>query len=460
MREPGNNANDAGRAMGRLSVDAPSDLRAPIDLSRARLVRTHPAPSQNASLTALTTEALVAAAAHDTLEGASAALAEGLTAALDLRSVYVYLRVGTGPESHLRLVAQTGGYTAFMAETPTISMTSDLPVVRAVLDGAPEFDADPYSLGPDAESELGVGRWRATVRAQAEATLPLLVAGHAIGALTLSWPTPRDFSEVDRHGLELLADAAAHILAPLREGGGRTDPAASRTFAEAIVSVDATGRVHTDVEIARASLRASVAACTTRGDAAAFRCVASCSGGRIAIALGVLRAEDAPAVDAAREAGSLLDGWMSHGLDPEAALGALSAWSAHRTGGISVVSTVACLLDPERRFVSYATTGPSLVAIRARDARFFCDAGDGGVAGKPAGKTGQRVSVLLPGDTLAVWSGDAPGLSAEGGPAFVRSVLAGGPVSSVLAADLLRPCGDGGCASETAAVLRVGAQKS
>ena len=67
----------------------------------------------------------------------------------------------------------------------------------------------------------------------------------------------------------------------------------------------------------------------------------------------------------------------------------------------------------------------------------------------------ELASVLLPGDRLVLWSGEAPGLSTEEGQAFVREVLVG--TQSPAAWRLIRSAGSGAQPAEAAVVVDVGA---
>jgi hypothetical protein len=66
----------------------------------------------------------------------------------------------------------------------------------------------------------------------------------------------------------------------------------------------------------------------------------------------------------------------------------------------------------------------------------------------------ELASVLLPGDRLVLWSGDAVGLDADEGQAFVRDVLAGAP--SPAAWRLIRPIGRGVPSAEVSVVVDFG----
>jgi hypothetical protein len=117
---------------------------------------------------------------------------------------------------------------------------------------------------------------------------------------------------------------------------------------------------------------------------------------------------------------------------------------------------VTCIVDMARRCVTYATTRHGLAAVLTPDARFLFDAAvaDPDAPGLPAS---ERAAILLPGDRLALWSGDAPGLAGAGGSAFVRRALAGAPSrEGSRAAALIGTRGAGGCNAEVAVVVDVG----
>ncbi len=402
-------------------------------------------------------DAVAAAGREATLDGAGSALVEGVTSALDLGSAHLYVLGGGDGGPCLGLAAHTGSHSAFMSDAPTVPLSADVPIARALRDHAAIFEADPHGLGEAVEGASGVGRWRSALGAQAEAVLPLIADGRAIGVLGLAWRAPRAFGAADRRGLESLAAAAAAVIGPLRGPGVAGEPAPAAPFSGASsrsFSVDRAGRVTPGTGASCPSLR--IAAATAGGadpDRAAFSELATASDGRTAIAVGTVRTADGSAADRAQEAGRLLCGWLSHGLGPVAALDALAAWAARETGVVGGLDAIACVVDTERRFVGYATLRHVLLAILARDGRFHCDTAATG----PATPARERVRVLLPGDRLAVWSGDAPALAEGDGPAAVRSVVAdaGFPEAESAAVRLAGPEVSAGCRAQAALIVDV-----
>ena len=401
------------------------------------------------------TEAIAAAGREPTLEDACVALVDGVTGALDLGSAHLYVLEDSLDGERLRLVAHTGGHSAFMVDAPTIALDADLPVVRALLEGTAAFEADPHGLGDPTEGGAsGVGRWRAAIGAQAEAFLPLLVGGRGIGVLTLTWRVPRAFGAADRRELELLAAAAALAIDPLREVVPASRPDIRRGSVTDTFAVDGAGRLTRGGGAARPTLRIAAAG-SDEGSARcdAFTEVAACTEGRTAVVAGVVRTAGAPATARASEAGRLLCGWLGHGLGPVAALKALAAWGAREGEAIDGLDAVACILDTGRRCVTYATTGHALAAMLADDGRFFSDAALANVTASSA----ERVAVLLPGDRLALWSGDASGLAAGDGPGFVHDVIAdpATPSAERAAVGLIGSDAASGCAAEAAIIVDV-----
>jgi hypothetical protein len=401
--------------------------------------------------------AVAAAACAGSLQGAGSVLVEGIAGALDLESVYLYVIEDDGDAACLRLLAHKGEHSAFMADTPTITLDADLPVVRALLLGRADYDSDPHGLGEPLEGAPGVGRWRAAIGAQAEATLPLLAQGHAVGSLAMSWHSPRTFSDTDRRELERIASAAALVLDGFANGAPSGRSEGTRETATVSFVVDGEGRVAEGTDDPAAVLSiAAATACTCEDGYAAFCEVCACSDGRTAIALGVVGASDGSAATHAVEAKRLLCGWMGHGLEPAAALDALAAWISRDEDPARRICAIACIVDTTRRCVTYATTHHALAAVLSEEGRFMFDASDAGDA-SPAGPATERAAVLLSGDRLALWSGDASGLAADGGPEFARLSLAGSPAAAGSpAVALLRERGAGGCSGEVAVVVDVG----
>jgi hypothetical protein len=403
------------------------------------------------------TDALEAAGRAHSLQGAGSALVEGITSALDLESAYLYVLEEDAGAECLRLLAHTGEHSAFMADTPTITLDADLPVVRVLLTGASDYHADPHGLGEPLETAPGVGRWRAAIGAQAEATLPLVAQDRPVGALALSWHAPRDFTDADRRELERIASGVASVV----DGFARRPPAPQgagcRESATASFTVDREGRISKGPDASRPVLRIGAATEYSRQDGySAFCQVAPSTDARTAIALGVVKAADGSAAARAVEAKRLLCGWICHGLEPAAALDALCAWEAGDGEEVQEICAVTCIVDMARRCVTYATTRHGLAAVLTPDARFLFDAAvaDPDAPGLPAS---ERAAILLPGDRLALWSGDAPGLAGAGGSAFVRRALAGAPSrEGSRAAALIGTRGAGGCNAEVAVVVDVG----
>ena len=406
----------------------------------------------SAESVATTADVLASAGRELTLEGACVALVDGVTGALDLASAHLYVLEGSVAGGRLRLAANTGGHSAFMTDAAAIALDADVPVVRALLDGTPRFEGDPHGLGDPVEGgPAGVGRWRATIGAQAEAVLPLLVGGRGIGVLTLTWRAPRAFEAVDRGDLELLAAAIAPVIDPLRYGSSAQRQEAGHGPVTEVFTVDIAGRLTRGEARTRPALR--IAAASGRGDdsRAAFHEVTACEDGRTIVAAGVVLATDASAVARASEAGRLLLGWMAHGLGPAASLSALAAWGAREGEGVEALDAVACVIDTGRRYASHAVVGRALVAVLAGDGRFLCDV----APARPTAQPPERMTVLLPGDRLAVWSGDAPGLTAGDGPAFVRGVIGDAAMLSAdrAVAGLVGSVAAGACAAEAAIVV-------
>jgi hypothetical protein len=405
----------------------------------------------SATLLVAALEAVTSAGQRSTLAEVGAALVEGVTCALDLRSAYLYVLEEAPTEACLRLIAQTGEHAAFMSELPTITLDSDLPLVRAVVARTPDFDTDPHRLGQDVGSVRGVGRWRAAVGAQAEAILPLLVRGRAIGALSLSWRDPRTFSPGDRHGLETLAAAVAMAVDPF---AGRMAPAEAATGRELVVglyAVDAAGAVTRGPGSRPPVLRVATAAPGDCGShRAAFCEVTGCADGRTAIALGVVETVDGSACECAREVERLLAGWMGQALEPAAAMDALDSWCSRQMARVTPLGAVLGVVDADRRCVTYCTSGHALVAVLAGGSRYLAAPSSTGSPGPAM----ELASVLLPGDRLVLWSGDAVGLDADEGQAFVRDVLAGAP--SPAAWRLIRPIGRGVPSAEVSVVVDFG----
>ena len=410
--------------------------------------------ARSTTLTSPAADAVAAAGREVTLGGARSALVEGVTSALDLGSAHLYVLDDAGDDPCLRLVAHTGPHAAFTSDAPAVPLDADLPVARAVRDRTAGFEADPHGLGDVVEDGVpGVGRWRSALGAQAEAVLPLLVRGSAVGALTLAWRAPRAFSAADRSGFEQLAAAAALVIDPMRSAPPAAGRAPSHGTLPRTLCVDTDGRVTRGSDAFRPVLRVAVAmADGLDSDRAAYSEVGACEDGRTAIAAGAVRTADGSAAARALEAGRLLCGWMGQGLGPVAALGALEAWAARETGVIAGLDAVACIVDTGRCFVTYATVRHALLGLLGGDGRFFCDATSGGTASP----TQERMRVLLPGDRLVAWSGDAPGFVAGGGAAIVRSVVgdAGFPEGESAAERLVGP-ETGGCDAQATLIVDV-----
>ncbi len=402
--------------------------------------------------------AVVAAAAARarSLQEAGSALVDGIADSLDLESAYLYVIDDDGEVPRLRLLAHRGEHSAFMTDTPTIDLDADLPVVRVLLHGAADYVSDPHGLGEPVDDASGVGRWRAAIGAQAEATLPLLARGRAVGSLAMSWRSPRVFTDADKRELERMASAAALVLDGFaarvrsRQGVDRSETVTA-SFA-----VDSAGRVAYGADDPAASLSIDSATSRTGGEGPAPFCeVCACADARTAIAAGVVCAGGGSAAMHALEAKRLLCGWMGHGLEPAAALDALVAWSAREGDPARRVCAVACIVDTARRCVTYAVTRHALAAVLTEDGRLVFDAAPAEDSA-PAGPASERAAVLLPGDRLVLWSGDAPGFGGDDGPESALRLLAGYRLTEgAPAAALVKGRGAGGCCAVAAVVVDV-----
>jgi len=227
---------------------------------------------------------------------------------------------------------------------------------------------------------------------------------------------------------------------------------AGRELMVGLFAVDRAGRVTPGSGGQTPVLRIATAVPAVPGtDRATFCEVAACGDGRTAIALGVVGTTDASAVRCAHDAERLLGGWLGHGLEPAGSLDALRAWSDREGERIAHLGAVLCIVDAGRGCLTYCTAGSALVAVLAGGSRYLA-------APLPSASTGpaaELASVLLPGDRLVLWSGDAPGLSTEEGQAFVREVLVGTP--SPAAWRLIRSAGSGAQPVQAAVVVDVGA---
>ncbi len=394
----------------------------------------------------------VAARSARSLDEAGLALVVGITRALDLESAYLYVLEHRDAPC-LRLVAHKGEHSAFVTDTPTITLDTDLRVVKVVLERAAYYAADPHGLADSPEEESGVGRWRSAIGAQAEATLPLIARDRVIGALALSWRTPRRFTDVDRRDLELLADACAPVVDRFR-GAPHGSPARQGRRLSALHTADRDGRLIEGVGGPGAALRIAVATADVAGSgSAAFHMVARCGDGRTAVALGVVRTAEGAAEARAIEAKRLLAGWLGHGLEPAAALDALASWTAEHAAEVAGVRALTGIVDPARRYATFAACGDGIAAVLAGDGRLLLHA----IAGETASaeKAADRSVVLLPGDRLALWSGEVFGTGETDVATVLRAALTGASGTAGSPARALLDAGQDADSAGAAVVLDV-----
>lgn len=293
----------------------------------------------------------------------------------------------------LRSVVSVGYTDDLLARYATIRADADVPLALAARTGQASWVPDraewarrfPDLLGP----AVAAGR-------HACATLPLLSGGVAVGAVYLSFATPRTFPADER----AFALAMAAQAAPALERAMAADE--RRVMAETLQN---SLLPPTLPELDRLSLAARYlpGAQGTRAGGDWYD-VLPLDDGRVAIAVGDVVGQGTRAAAVMGQLRSALSAYLLEGHDPVRALSHLDRF-AHRVPG-AAGSTVTCLvLDPVAGALTWARAGHPPPLVLGPDGPRLLEDATGtvlGVRGRPPYVAG--TARLAPGDSIVLYT--------------------------------------------------------
>lgn len=356
----------------------------------------------------------LAATADDVAGDCLLGIVQALKTTLVLSGAHIHLLDRDEAEDSLRLCADAGAHSAFVLDAPSLPLDTDTAAARAVTQGEATWEGDEYGISAgEPESADGVARWRSAVKAQASATLPLVVRGRMLGALTLEWPEPHDFADDERTEVEAIAATVALAVdsvkadAKQQHGPDALMPTRSTGFivaADGCVTPAVLGGL-----AGSAAMRVSMASSDPAADegCAPYHDVFACDGGGLAIVLGAVGPSPGGAEQLARTARHLLRGWLSRGIGPHDALSSLSTWATGDRAGVSWLAATVAVVNPTQRFLVSASAGPSLTVFRGADGRVTVDVDDTPLlGGEGAIAANEHTRLLLPGDRIGLRAAD------------------------------------------------------
>jgi hypothetical protein len=315
----------------------------------------------------------------------------------------------------------------------------------------------------ESDHATGIARWRSAVQAQASATLPLTVRDRTLGALTLEWPELHEFDDAEREMLAALAAAVAIGVDSLGQQQIREDaaavPAIVRRSSAMLVSPDgAVGPAAAGTPAVPGATRVWVDAALPRADLqrAPFWDVVACEGRRVAIVAGAAGVAAGGADARAASARHMLRGWLVRGIDPGDALCSLAAWAAAEQPGASWLTVSVAVIDQTHRLCVAASAGPSVITFVGVDGRARTIRSSAPLLGGDEPYVAQESTrLLLPGDRVALWSGECAAAEEREGAAGPAAGLRREVPGAEAAAGLLGRTITTGPCCETAAVLEV-----
>ncbi|MGY1606247.1 SpoIIE family protein phosphatase [Geodermatophilus sp. SYSU D00700] len=338
-------------------------------------------------------EITVALSAAGTVAEAAAALTTGLRDVLGASAVAVCT---LGDDGLLHTIDVVGAPAGRWDPYTTIRLTPSSPLGDAALTRRPVWlpdratVVDRYPAVADSMSD----------HTQGVAALPLLVGDRLVGALAVTFRAPRPFDHDERGFLLGVADQVAVAF----ERAALAD--VRRVMAETLQRSLLPGRLPVLDRLAvTARYLPAVQGTSAGGD---WYDVLPLPGGAVAVAVGDVVGNGAPAAAVMGQLRSALAGLLLAGLPPARALDVLDRFAGHVAG--ARVSTVACLrLEPDTGRLAYSCAGhpPPLLAdgggVTGRSD--YLDGGLGPALGlPPSGPRREATRTLSPGATLVLYT--------------------------------------------------------
>jgi anti-anti-sigma factor len=337
-------------------------------------------------------EITVALSAAGTVAEAAGALTTGLRDVLGASLVAV---CALGEDGQLHTIDVVGAPPGRWDGFTTMRLTPDVPLADAALTRRPVWLADRASV---------VGRYPAVAERMSEQTqsiaaLPLLVGDRLVGALAVTFRVPRPFDHDERAFLLTVADQISVAF----ERAALAD--VRREMADTLQRSLLPGELPTVDRLAvTARYLPAVEGTSAGGD---WYDVLPLAGGAVAVAVGDVVGNGAPAAAVMGQLRSALAGLLLAGLRPAEALEVLDRFAGHVAG--ARMSTVACLrLEPDAGRLTYSSAGhPPQLLVGSDDGGRdgLLDGGLGPALGLPtAGPRPEAVGTLSPGATLVLYT--------------------------------------------------------
>jgi anti-anti-sigma factor len=334
-------------------------------------------------------EITVALSAAGTVAEAAAALTTGLR---DVLGAAVVAVCTLGEDGQLHTIDVVGAAPGRWDRFTTMRLTRGVPLPDAALTRRPVWLVDRASVAeryPDVVASM-------SEQTQAIAALPLLVGDRLVGALAVTFSTPRPFDSDERAFLLTIADQVAVAFERAALADVRREMA--ETLQRSLLPGDPPA-VDRLAIIAR--YLPAVHGTAAGGD---WHDVVPLPDGAVAVAVGDVVGNGAPAAAVMGQLRSALAGLLLAGFTPARALDVLDRFAGHVPG--AAMTTVACLrLEPAAGRLTYCSAGhPPPLVLDAGEVGFL----DGGLSpalGLPiSGPRPQATLTLSPGATLLVYT--------------------------------------------------------
>ncbi|WP_409331573.1 SpoIIE family protein phosphatase [Trujillonella humicola] len=338
-------------------------------------------------------EITVALSAAGTAAEAAAALTTGLRDVLGASLVAV---CALGDDGQLHTVDVVGAPPGRWDDFTTMRLTPSVPLPDAALTRRPVWLPDRETVAERYPAVVA----SMSAQTQAIAALPLLVGDRLVGALAVTFRTARPFDGDERAFLLTVADQVAVAF----ERAALAD--VRREMAETLQRSLLPGHLPAVDRLAVAARYLPAVSGTSAGGD--WYDVLPLPDGAVAVAVGDVVGDGAPAAATMGQLRSALAGILLAGLPPARALEVLDRFSGHVDG--ARVSTVACLrLEPDAGRLTYSCAGhpPPLLANGGDGTGHhgYLDGGLGPALGLPtSGPRPEAARALPPGATLVLYT--------------------------------------------------------
>jgi anti-anti-sigma factor len=338
-------------------------------------------------------EITVALSAAGTVAEAAAALTTGLR---DVLGAAVVAVCTLGDDGQLHTIDVVGARAGRWDDYNTKRLTPSVPLADAALTRRPVWLPDRATVAERYPSVVP----SMSDQTQGIAALPLLVGERLVGALALTFQTPRPFDSDERAFLLTVADQVGLAF----ERAALAD--VRREMAETLQRSLLPGALPAVDRLAvTAHYLPAVEGTSAGGD---WYDVLPLGGDAVAVAVGDVVGNGAPAAAVMGQLRSALAGLLLAGFPPGQALEVLDRFAGHVTG--ARMSTVACLrLEPDAGRLTYSSAGhpPPLMLDGGEGAGRdgYLEGGLGPALGLPvSGPRPEAALTLSPGATLVLYT--------------------------------------------------------